>query len=275
MDGSDRGYSNGSDPAALLDKFETMLAAGNDPAAWLDLLAEGPTAAVIWGRVLSAAARNPALAAELGPLDAVVGSLAVSPLGAALSQVISAQFSGVDAHTRTKVEETVRALEPAEDVHDGPSYQAQQLYRHLLHTLDPAQVTDDTKAAIEATQPVDDHGVRVGGPVDFDRYFGVDLTDPADKAVSELLDVIEPFMHAHYSELPTEEQLYDHDAAIGALELVVDAGYAELPRGPRNRRARADCGYLGEPSRGGRRRPPPTCQGPLARRRWRGRTGAA
>lgn len=217
-------YAKGSDPAGLLEQLGKVLATTDDPTTWLDLLAGDHTPAVIWRRVLSAASDNSKLAAELGPLDQVVAALALAPLASELAKLITARYVDEDHDTKRRAEQTVQAMRPADEIVDEPTYQQDLLYRHLLHALDLLTASPEVQSAIDASRPPTDR-THFGGPTDYDPYLGIDLDDPVDTQVAELLRSITSFAHAHFNEIPTVEQLDASSAAIDELESVVDRGY--------------------------------------------------
>lgn len=230
LDGSermnDRGYSDGSDPAALLEAFEAELVGSDNPGAWLDLLAAAPTPVVVWGRVLSAATANPILAVELGRLDVLVRSLSVTELSFTLASLVREEFPRSTQETRSNIEAHVLELLPADEPHDEETYLSQQTALQLLHALDRDLVGAEAGAAMDATHAPMSPRDRFGGPVDFDRHWGVDLTDPTDAQVAELTGVVERFIHDHLNSTPSAAQLAEHAGVIDELERILGDGYA-------------------------------------------------
>lgn len=229
LDGSDwhddHSYSNGSDPAALLEVFERQLAACDEPDRWLNLLAAAPTPVVIWRRVLSAAARNRALVDALGPFDELVRALAVNQLAPALAALVRSEFPSADETTRAKVEAFVLGLLPEGEPEDAAPYRTRELNLRLLHALDRSIVSDAAGAAIDAApKPYDP--TRFGGPPDFDRYEGLDLSAAGDSRVADLVEAIESFVSAHLNTAPNAEQLDERLVDINELEGLVANGYS-------------------------------------------------
>ncbi len=229
LDGSDWfdewDYAKGSDPAGLLEQLGNTLAATDDPATWLDLLAAGRTPAVIWRRVLSAASENAKLAAEFGPLNEVVAAFALPPLASELAKLIAARYVDEGDDAKRSVEETVQALRPADGVDDGLAFRQDRLYRRLLHAFDHLTTDNEIQSAIDASTRPAQGPIQFSGPIDYDPYYGIDVSAPADTRVAELLRPIAAFTRAHFNENPTPEQLDTSRAVIDELESVVDSGY--------------------------------------------------
>ncbi len=230
LDGSEwfdeSGYANGADPAGLLEHLERVLVATQTPTAWLDVVADIPTPAVIWRRVLAATAQNPILATELGPLDQLVPALASPALGSELAKVVAAQFASAHEDVKRGVEATVLSLGTVGEINDEANYYRDQLYRQLLHALDRDAVSEETGAAIDTTTRPVEHTSHLGGAMAYDPNYGTDLSDPADKRVAELFASIRPFVHAHFNDSPGAEELEALSSAVDELDTLVTDGYA-------------------------------------------------
>jgi hypothetical protein len=225
LDGSEWFDERDLSEPGLLEQLGKALAVTDNPAMWLDLVGSDPTPAAIWRRMLFAAADNPKLAAEFGPLDGVVASLALAPLGSGLAKLIAARYVDEDGHTKRSLEQTVQALQPTGDILDELTYRQDVLYRHLLHALDQLTASPDIQSAITATRRPSPSAVQFSGPADYNPYDGIDLSTPVDTQVAELLRSITSFTHAHFNENPTVEQLEASNTAIDELESIVDDGY--------------------------------------------------
>ncbi len=228
LDGSDwyddHTYSDGSDPATMLDSFEAQLASSADADFWLDLLASAPTPVAIWRRVLTAAAQNAALAAALGPLDELVHALAIHQLATALAAVVRAQLPGADESVRESIEAQVLASVPEGEPEDWEAYRARELHLHLLHALDRSLVSEAVGAVMDASPKPHDPKLRLGGAVTFDPYEAI--TDAGDHHVAELVGAIEAFGYEHLNSTPNAQQLAERVGDINELENLIEGGYS-------------------------------------------------
>jgi hypothetical protein len=154
----DRSYANQHDLAILLEKFETHLAeaARSDPprlASMLDLLAGKPRPAVLWRRVILAAASEPTAATDLMPLCWTQTALTIDDFEEPLALLIEDMAPRLGSAERAHIEATVVALHPGPD--DGSDAWRQQdlRFRRFFHALGSHPPPSTLQPRLRATRP--------------------------------------------------------------------------------------------------------------------------
>lgn len=228
-DGSDRWdvaqFSDGADPPALLEAFETHLAgleSESEVAAVLGLLADQQVPAALWRRVLEAAADNELLADELGPPDELAKQHVVDELEGPLGVLVVARHRQLTAEDRARLEAAIVQLKPPGPDEESPNHQRLgQRYRRLVHGLDGDRLTNPTlREDQQSTDSPPEQPPVVSSfepPADpVDRY-GITLDTDHDQTVWSLLEDVLAFTDSHHQDGPTTQQVADSLPAVRDL----------------------------------------------------------
>ncbi len=188
-----RSYANQHDLASLLEKFEKHLAqaAREDPpqlARMLDLLASMPRPAVLWRRVILAAASEPAAATDLMPLCWTQTALVIDEFEEPLAALIETMAARLDPAERARIETTVVALHPGPD--DGSDAWRQQDLRFrrffyalgLTPSVDTATTTPNGPTATPEPRHQPVVAASFSRPDEGPERYGISLSNDADHA---------------------------------------------------------------------------------------------